>query len=293
MERRLHLACRAGVWPVLLLMVASACEAPFEPLTETETEFFAVFGFLDADADTQFVRVSPLRPALDPGTTPEGTEVVSRLAPAGDPLAWQDSLIRLDDGTTGLLFFTPTRVQPGSRYRLEIAGPRGDMTTATTTVPAQPTLRIGPVRSIGNDFHEQDVAWEDVVRAPVRVTLAYLVQLPGSAEPDTVIVTYRETGQPVGNDWSFPIDLSAHREEVLARLDRPSTDRTLVLNGIAMTIEQRSAEWFRQEPVNITGGFGFFGSLGTTTRTWTLSPAVVRDVGFQPPPGPAPERSGS
>lgn len=268
---------------LLLMVVAGACEAPFEPLTRTETEFFAVYGYLDANADTQFVRVSPLRPALDPASTPEGTQVHSVLMPGDARVAWQDSLVQLDDGTTGLLFFAPMRVLPARRYRLEITANGQDLTTATTLVPPAPPLRPGDVRKTAVGFL-QDVTWQGVTRPPARPTLAYLVQLPGEATPDTLIVSYSENGRAGNGGWVYPLDLSGDRAEVLTRLNRNLNDTTLVLLGLHMEIEQRSEEWAREEPVNITNGLGFFGALGRTARTWQLPREDIVDLDFTPPP---------
>ena len=49
-----------------LILVLAACDNSFEPINEEPTDFFAIFGFLDTAADTQFVRVSPLRETLEP-----------------------------------------------------------------------------------------------------------------------------------------------------------------------------------------------------------------------------------
>ena len=49
----------------LSLFLFAACDNSFEPINQEPTEFFGVFGFLDTAADTQFVRVSPVRETLE------------------------------------------------------------------------------------------------------------------------------------------------------------------------------------------------------------------------------------
>ncbi len=53
---------------LFLILALTACDSSFEPITQEPTHFFAVFGFLDTAADTQFVRVSPVRETLEPSS---------------------------------------------------------------------------------------------------------------------------------------------------------------------------------------------------------------------------------
>jgi len=71
--------------------VAWACDDPFLPLAESEVQL-SVFGYLDAAADTQWVRVMPIRPlAL---TSPDSFGIIVTLENlgSGQTVELRDSL---------------------------------------------------------------------------------------------------------------------------------------------------------------------------------------------------------
>src|SRR5690242_19115402 len=45
-------------------LLLACCEKPFEPLAPGGTAVFSIYGHLDAAADTQWVRVMPVRESL-------------------------------------------------------------------------------------------------------------------------------------------------------------------------------------------------------------------------------------
>ncbi len=277
-----------GILLLTLVLALGACDAAFEPLTGSETEFFAVYGFLDTESDTQFVRVSPLRPLLDPASQPADTRVASTVVETGERTAWQDSLVRLDDGGTGLLFYAPFRAQPGGTYRLEVRRPDDRLTQATTRVPPTPALRTDAVvRAPSTDF-VQTVTWAGLTRQPAGAALRYRITFPGASQPDTVTFSFPEPGMPVPDGWAFTVNLTQDRFAILDLLDRGPTDSTVVLLGLAMEVEARSEEWQRPDaPLNIQHGFGFFGAVATFEQAWTLDATTTLRVGFAVPPSGA------
>ncbi len=268
--------------PALML---GACDAAFDPVTESETAFFAVYGFLDTAADTQFVRVSPLRPLLEVAADPPVPRVSTTLLETGERVAWQDSLVRLDDGAAGLLFFARFRAHPGSRYRLEVRRADDGLTQAVTRVPPSPTLRTGVVTRAPTGDFVQEVTWTGLTRRPADATLRYHLVRPGAAEAEVVTFTFNETGMPAPDGWTFTVNLSQDRFAILNLLDRPPLDTTIALLGLDMEIRERSEEWLRPDaPLNILNGFGFFGAVATFARGWTLDSTATVQVGFALPP---------
>lgn len=131
--------------PLVLLLAAcslTACSTEFEPRAESDL-YFSVWGALDATADTQWVRVAPIRASLDREAGPVGGEV--SLVRLSDGRRWPmaDSLIQLPGRRTVHGFWTTADVEPGGEYRVEIRRPDGAETRATVRVPpALPPVRL-------------------------------------------------------------------------------------------------------------------------------------------------------
>lgn len=271
---------------LLFLLFLGACSDAFDPLTEAETDFFAVFGFLDTSADTQFVRVSPLRAVLNEQSTGDGISVVSTVLSSGEQVVWHDSLVQLTNGQTGLLYYAEKMtLQDDEIYRLDVRGPGEQVTRAFTRTPAFFPLQVSPPVRSATSF-TQIVTWEGLQTRPAQARLSYRIQRPNAAAPDTLIVPYQDPGRPAEEGWSFSISLSQDRLALLEMLERSPDDNSVVLLDIHLEIEQRSEEWQRinQPPLNITQGFGFFGAVARHGQTWTLEPSVATQVGFALPP---------
>jgi hypothetical protein len=73
------------------------CDTEVDVLAEERDPAFALSGFLDAGADTQFVRIERLRPVQDvPDRTLSGT--VESTGPDGAVRVWSDSVLVLEGG---------------------------------------------------------------------------------------------------------------------------------------------------------------------------------------------------
>lgn len=119
MKRRWLPAC------VLAVLVAASCDDGFAPLAPSRAGF-SVFGYLDASADTQWIRVMPIRPLLT--TTPDSIDATVTLEHlgTGQVIELRDSLFRFtnylqpDLGSEGVYahnFWTTERIEPGATYR--------------------------------------------------------------------------------------------------------------------------------------------------------------------------------
>lgn len=267
---------------LFLILVLAACDNSFEPINEEPTDFFAIFGFLDTAADTQFVRVSPLRETLEPSGD-LAARVSSFLIGTGEEVAWQDSLVVLDDGEAGLLFYAQLPVEPGDSYRLEVRGDDGEVTRALTQVPLRVRLDPGPVTMDFNDRLAQQVTLVDLQRVPRSMNILYRVTPPGATDTVTVRLPLFVFSSSSGS-IVVRVPLETDREEVLSRLQVPQHDSTVVLHSLGLEIEQLSGEWETPgAPVNIENGFGFFGSVARYVETWTLEAADIRQLGYTPP----------
>jgi hypothetical protein len=105
--------------------VVAACDESFDPVAPGELAF-SVFGYLDASADTQWVRVMPIRPLKVTSQDALGTTVTLEHLGTGRIFELRDSLFRFssdpdpDIGSEGAYvhnFWTVEDIEPGAAYR--------------------------------------------------------------------------------------------------------------------------------------------------------------------------------
>ena len=130
--------------PLAALLLAAAlagCEAPLDPVAPSDLAY-SLSGYLDASADTQWVRVEPfgasavaarLEGAL-PADVYLGLPDGSRVPMAQDVRAFVTGPAHL--------FWTTEDVEPGRTYRVEVEGHGGDRAVATVAVPDVDALDI-------------------------------------------------------------------------------------------------------------------------------------------------------
>lgn len=268
---------------VLLALTLAACDNSIDPFSESN-RYYAIFGFLDADADTQFVRIEPTRsnPELGPVTfdveSVMTTDEISR-----GVVVWRDSLVELEDGATGLLYYGVFRPIRGRTYRIEVMRSDGAVTSATTTIPDVPPLSIRrPDRSFLGRI-EQGLLFEGVIRPPERIVVNYAVTFGTLTEPLEVKLPYTAPGAPEGSGWRVIIQLTRDRSTVLERLSLTTSD-PVALHTLSIDLRLLSDDWPIDEPgiteTNVMNGFGFFGSAVTHHATWVLDSLFVNDLGF-------------
>lgn len=268
---------------VLLLLLPVACDNSFNPIAEEKTDFFGLFGYLNTMVDTQFVRVSPLREMLASSIDGRTIQASLRCVETGGVVAWQDSLVQLDDGTTGLLFYTSFPVEPGVLYQLEVQEDEEEVTRAVTQIPPRIRLEAEPVAPDGADRLIQRITLLDQAQLPHALRRRYEVLLPENKVLRTFVFSYLSPGQTRPQGLEIVLPLEADREEILRRLEMPNTT-ALVLQSVGIEVEQLSTEWEHPDtPVNIENGFGFFGSIAHYVIPWPLDEADIVRLGYQAP----------
>lgn len=110
------------------------CE-PFEPLQENKRHFFSVNGYLDASADTQWVRVMPVRESLGMDTDLPVPVVTLQHMESGERMVMRDSLFQFRGNRYAYNFWTEMQVYPMHTYRLTVAGADGRTSSAEATLP--------------------------------------------------------------------------------------------------------------------------------------------------------------
>lgn len=147
--------------PVIALVMA-ACDQAFQPLAPGRQALVSVFGYLNPSADTQWIRVMPIRPlktsspdSFDAGVTL--TEVGS-----GRVITLRDSLIRFtpglgtaDSGTAFVHdFWTAERIKPGATYSFSATRPGEPTVEAVVKVPERFVLTLSLHQSNNSNDHD-------------------------------------------------------------------------------------------------------------------------------------------
>jgi hypothetical protein len=125
---------------VLAATLATACDVPFEPFQENTLGPFSVFGYLDLRADTQWIRVAPIRQNLLPDSAPIDAVVTLEHLGSGRVVTLRDSLFTFADlqlNTLGYAhnFWTTEPLEPEAMYRLRVVRSDGAATTALVEIP--------------------------------------------------------------------------------------------------------------------------------------------------------------
>lgn len=130
----------------------AGCSEAFEPLAPTDLRF-SIYGYLDASADTQWIRVMPIRPVIV--TSPEdsfGAVVTLEEIGTGRIIVLRDSVFRFsshqdpDIGSDGLYvhnFWTTERITPGASYRFTATHGDGPPAEAIVEIPDTFQAEVG------------------------------------------------------------------------------------------------------------------------------------------------------
>lgn len=116
---------------------AVGCNQTFEPLQENDKYFFTIYGYLDASADTQWVRIVPPRKQLD--APPEVPEMLVTLenTETGETVIMKDSLFSSGSGFNYINFYTSMDVEPQQTYRVQAEHPDGRASQTTVSTPGE------------------------------------------------------------------------------------------------------------------------------------------------------------
>lgn len=292
--------CTSSLLPVVALLGAvlllSACEDTVDPILESNRNF-TLFGTLDMNRDTQFVRVVPIRPRLLPtDEQQQNITLVSTDLVSGEQRTWEDSLLTFADGTRALVFYESLRIRPERTYRIEVSSPELDLvTSAETTAPVLPTaVTVFPAEVTGGvggavARGTQRVVWEGIDQEPYAIDLWYRFLTAEGADFTDVQLPYAPRNEAGGGGWEATLDL---REDRLT-LDTLVAVREVPLLNVAAQLTALDNAFvppggaFDPDVLaqpgtfsNVENGFGFIGSVGRFVAEWTFTRGVYEDFDY-------------
>jgi hypothetical protein len=283
---------------MVLPLLLSACDTQFEPFADGESHF-TILGYLDTDADTQFVRIEPLRPVIQRTGAPIDATVRTIDLTSQTVDVWTDSLIQFSDASFGHVYWSEFQAVPTHTYRIEVERSDGALAWAETTVPERPGDPSAVYGALNENASYAPLFFPgvtEVVDADVLydVTVDTFCFVP---PPSTVRVVHRirygDDARGVrwgANEWRFDLDLWRDRD-VLVELSGLSGETCGTVDGLWVRLATPSNEflppggvWDREVLIqpgafsNVEGGFGFFASVARQTVKWTLSRNALAPV---------------
>lgn len=133
----------------LFTTLLSGCNQTFQPLQENSAAPFSMFGYLDASADTQTVRITPLQEQVNTLTERPEMHITLEHLGSGETTVLKDSLQQfyLPGGYTALNSSTAMDIDFGETYRLTAERQDGASSSVIATIP--------------EDFPQPQVIWND------------------------------------------------------------------------------------------------------------------------------------
>lgn len=177
------------------LLILAGCEESFQPIEQNNSVPFSISGYLDASADTQWLRVAPIREQIDtPSEIPEMLVTLTDLE-SGDAAAMNDSLFSLTHDFNALNMWTAMDIEPGRRYRVKAERPDGASSQVSVTIPEDFPTPV--LRTIGFYKSSADLYLKDLERV-------IDVQTIWKIEEDISVIPYRfrvRNYDPAGYDY--------------------------------------------------------------------------------------------
>jgi hypothetical protein len=140
----------SAVAAFLWVVVAAACDETFEPIAPSDLAF-SVFGYLDASADTQWIRIMPIRPLQVTAEDPLDATVTLEHRASGRIIELRDSVFTFtsfwdpDIGRERTYlhnFWTTEAIEPGATYRFSARRAGKEAAEADVEVPRDYEVRL-------------------------------------------------------------------------------------------------------------------------------------------------------
>lgn len=277
------------------MILATGCNQTFEPLQENEEYYFSIYGYLDAAADTQWVRVGPARQNINQEPDPEGIKVTLEHIQSGDTVTMNDSLF----SSKGFLnYWTTMDIENEQTYRIT-AERDGKSSHVTVTTPKE----IPAPYMIQNERPPgYNIFIDDSVEHIVDVQSVWYITFNRETEPIRRIYRYgrRQSLQYTGVFGGTNFTYSNHENES-GKIGQSSGNAEVSVEKVQFFIAVAGPEWNDEIPgiddleyflneaaSNVENGLGYVVGIDSkwVTQRTCLGPNRVKYVRCTPDDGP-------
>jgi hypothetical protein len=211
-----------GFLLLTVFTILSSCTENFQALEENDQYYFSMYGFLDASADTQWVRVTPAREQVDALEDVPDMSVTVENLDNGDTIVLKDSLFQ-NRGASYINFWTTEPIEHNQSYKIVAKRPDGSTSYATVNVPGElPTPLVIIQTSFGFPTTYSVVVDGSVHVADVQSKWYVRIKAPNLDSRRIFTFSYRndaDTTEVSGGDYSFLLkpeeELSDIEDQVL------------------------------------------------------------------------------
>jgi hypothetical protein len=169
-------ACSSSLAACLCVVVAAACDESFDPIAPSELGF-SVFGYLDASADTQWIRVMPIRPLKVTSQDALGATVTLEHLGTGRIVELRDSLFSFSPYDVHN-FWTLEDIEPGATYRLSARREGKEPAEAVAEIPLDYEVEVAIRQSPGR-FDTDELLITGVKHLPFVTVTTHFYDLCG------------------------------------------------------------------------------------------------------------------
>lgn len=280
---RLRLAC-ALVFASALF--CTGCEEEVTAVLGTDRAY-SVYGFFNARADTQAIRIYAIEQRLDLiRPDPLDADVASMDRTSGLQHAWRDSVMQFAGGRYGHVFWSPFRAGYGRSYVLEVTRSDGVTTRAEVTVPplAEPML-LDP--TVAEGYVVLPVHWSEAPRVN-NIRVWYYTN------KGNFLIEYPLNQEQEGGGTVVAVTMSTDARQIFARVVLAGERAAdLRLKAIELFVLVSNAEWEppegRYDPEtlvepgtfsNVENGYGFVGAGYEASFYYEPPDSTVLAAGF-------------
>jgi hypothetical protein len=156
------------------ILIFTACNQTFEPLQENNRYNFNISGYLDASADTQWIRVGTVRESIDEPPNPEGIQVTLEDMQSGEIVVMNDSVFT---SKNILNYWSTMDIENEQSYRITVEsdGKTSEVTLTTPTELPPIYITVNDSEPVGANFYIDD----DIEHIADVQSVYYVILSPG------------------------------------------------------------------------------------------------------------------
>lgn len=195
------------LYPILLLLFlfVTSCNESFNPWEENGEYHFSIYGYLDASADTQWVRVMPVREDLFLEPKPIDAVVTLEHIESGEIVEMNDSLFEYSHNAYAYNFWSTMDLQPNHSYRITATNNDKNSHVEVTLPEDFPTPLVRMESGSGNP--SDDFIFIEGVERLADVRTIHYMRLHNSGEEYMIpFVHIQDTIRQVTGDFTLKID---------------------------------------------------------------------------------------